>query len=253
VREQICLLLAVWALLAGVSIAQKKSSVKPSLAQACGPLSGQIFKCPKFGFTYSVPFGWVERTQEMQDSNVDAQSIANSNERDGKSDEAADGAAEKHPPAEINSPGSEAAPAPFSGKSEILLAVFERPPQAAGETINSAVVIAAESRADYPSVKTAADYFGPISDLAGQRGLKALSEPYAFSTGNRQVVREDFTGERGKLSMWQSSLVAIEKGQIVSFTLVAGSEDEVEELIENLKFGASSQQKQVPHSLGDSK
>jgi hypothetical protein len=245
VREQICLLLAACALLAGVSIAQKKPSVKPSLAQACGPLSDQVFKCPKFGFTYNVPFGWVERTQEMQDSNVDAEAMPDSKESDAKPNGAADSAAEK------DSPGAEAAPS--SGKSEILLAVFERPPQAAGETINSAVVIAAESRANYPSVKTAADYFGPIGDLAGQRGLKALSEPYTFSTGSRQVVREDFTGERGKLSMWQSSLVAIEKGQIVSFTLVAGSEDEIEELIENLKFGVSGQQKQVPHSLGDSK
>jgi len=245
VRERICLLLAACALLAGVSIAQKKPSVKPPLAQGCGPLGDQVFKCPKFGFTYNVPFGWVERTQEMQDSNVDAEAMSDSEERDAKPNETAASAAEKH------SPGPDAAPS--SGKSEILLAVFERPPQAAGETINSAVVIAAESRTDYPSVKTAADYFGPISDLAGQRGLKALSEPYAFSTGSRQVVREDFTGERGKLSMWQSSLVAIEKGQIVSFTLVAGSEDEVEELIENLKFGASSQQKRVPRSSGDSK
>src|SRR4051812_29211600 len=32
-----------------------------------------------------------------------------------------------------------------AGKGEVLLAVFERPPQAAGETINSAVVIASES------------------------------------------------------------------------------------------------------------
>jgi len=245
VREQICLWLAACALLAGVSIAQKKSSVKPSLAQTCGPLSDQVFRCPKFGFTYNVPFGWVERTQEMQDSNVDAQAKPNSEERDARPNEAADSAAGKH------APGAEAAPS--SGKSEILLAVFERPPQATGETINSAVVIAAEPRANYPSVKTAADYFGPIGDLAGQRGLKALSGPYTFSVGSRQLVREDFTGERGKLSMWQSSLVVIEKGQIVSFTLVAGSEDEVEELIGNLKFGASSEQKRVPHSSGDSK
>jgi hypothetical protein len=208
-------------------------------------LNGQVFNCPKFGFTYSVPFGWVERTQEMQDSNVDTEAVPNSKESDAKPNEATDSAAEKH------SPGSEAAPS--SGKPEILLAVFERPPQAAGETINSAVVIAAEPRANYPSVKTAADYFGPIGDLAGQRGLKGLSDPYSFSIGSRQVVREDFTGERGQLSMWQSSLVAIEKGQIVSFTLVAGSEDEVEELIGNLKFGASGQQTRVPHSSGDSK
>jgi hypothetical protein len=38
--------------------------------------------------------------------------------------------------------------------------------------------------------------------------------------------------------MWQSSLVMIEKGYIVSFTFVGGSEDEVNELIGNLSFGA---------------
>jgi hypothetical protein len=32
--------------------------------------------------------------------------------------------------------------------------------------------------------------------------------------------------------------VMIEKGHIVSFTFVGGSEDEVNELIENLSFGA---------------
>ena len=51
-----------------------------------------------------------------------------------------------------------------SAGSETLLAVFERPPEAAGETINSAVVIAAESLKDYRGIKVAADYLGPVSD-----------------------------------------------------------------------------------------
>ena len=36
------------------------------------------------------------------------------------------------------------------GKTEVLLAVFERPPEATGDTINSAVVFASESVASYP-------------------------------------------------------------------------------------------------------
>ena len=36
-------------------------------------------------------------------------------------------------------------------KSKLLLAVFERPPEAIGETVNSAVVITAESAASYPA------------------------------------------------------------------------------------------------------
>ena len=123
-----------------------------------------------------------------------------------------------------------------AGKSETLLAIFERPPEAPGETINSAVVFAAESREVYPQVKTAANYFGPISDLAEQRGLKATSDPYAFAIGAKQVVREDFTGQRGKLPIFQTTLAMIEHGEIVSFTFVGGSEDEVDELIDRLIF-----------------
>lgn len=123
-----------------------------------------------------------------------------------------------------------------AGKSEPLLAIFERPPEASGETINSAVVFAAENREVYPQVKTAADYFGAISDLAEQQGLKATSDPYAFAIGAKQLVREDFSGQRGKLPIFQSTLAMIEHGEIVSFTFVGGSEDDVDELIERLTF-----------------
>jgi hypothetical protein len=98
------------------------------------------------------------------------------------------------------------------------------------------VVIAAESLADYHGIKQAADYFGPITELAQQRGFKVVNEPYAFKVGTKQLVRGDVSKERGKLTMWQSSLVMIEKGYIVSFTFVGGSEDEVQELIERLNF-----------------
>src|SRR5208282_3891273 len=45
-----------------------------------------------------------------------------------------------------------------AGKGEVLLAVFERPPEATGDTINSAVVIASESAASHPGLKKAEDY-----------------------------------------------------------------------------------------------
>jgi hypothetical protein len=116
--------------------------------------------------------------------------------------------------------------------------MFERPPGATGESINSAVVIAAESLKDYRGIKTAADYLGPVSELAEQRGFKTVNEPYEFMAGMRKLARADFSKERGHLTMWQSTLVMIEKGEIVSFTFVGGSEDEIDELIEQLKFGA---------------
>src|SRR5882672_2982835 len=45
-------------------------------------------------------------------------------------------------------------------KSRLLLAVFERPPEVTGDSVNSAVVITAESAVSYPGLKTAADYMG---------------------------------------------------------------------------------------------
>ena len=123
-----------------------------------------------------------------------------------------------------------------SGQSEVLLAAFERPPDAPGETINSTVIIAAESQSANPQIKTAADYFWSIADLAEQHGLKAAAEPYEFAVGSKRLVRGDFQKEMGKLTMWQSSLVMMEKGHFVWFTFIGGSEDEVEELVGNLSF-----------------
>lgn len=207
-------------MLVAISAAQQRS---PAANTVCGPPADQSLKCSEFGFVYKIPFGWVDRTAEMQSSDskpaaAQAASGAPTDtqaQRDGKPDN--------------NGAGS-------SASSRTLLAVFERPPEARGETINSAVIIVAESKASYPQVKTAADYFGPVSDLAERGGLKPENDPYRFSVGTRQLVREDFSGQRGRLPIWQSSLVIIEKGQIVSFTFISASEDDVEDLIASLSF-----------------
>ena len=122
------------------------------------------------------------------------------------------------------------------GKSLVLLSTFERPPQAAQESINSAVVIAAESVSSYPGLKSAAQYFGPLTELTTAKGFKVVNEPYEYSAGGKQVVRVDFSREMGKLTMWQATLAIVARGYIVSFTFIGGSEDEVNELIEGLKF-----------------
>lgn len=132
-----------------------------------------------------------------------------------------------------------------SSKSQTLLAVFERPPDAPGETVDSAVVIAAEPRDSYPQIKTAADYFGPISDVATQRGFTAVSDPYSFNLGTTHLVREDFSGQHGKSPVFQSSVVIMERRQILSFTFVAGTEDDVEDLIANLSFAPIPANKHV--------
>ena len=51
-----------------------------------------------------------------------------------------------------------------------------------------------------------------------------------------QLVRGDFSKPLGNLTMHQSTLVMIEKGYVVSFTFIGGSEDEVDDLVERLKL-----------------
>lgn len=193
-------------LLATAVFGQQSKSPAKAAGGSCGPLTRQALKCPRFGFTYTVPFGWVDRTSDMQ---------ASATEPSGED-------------------GQQTAEQP--GKSETLLAIFERPPGATGETINSAVVIAAESLKDYHGIKVAADYLGPVGELAEQRGFKAVGEPYEFDSGTRRLARADYSKERGKLVMWQTTLVMLEKGEIVSFTFVGGSEDEIDQLIGQLSF-----------------
>jgi hypothetical protein len=127
-----------------------------------------------------------------------------------------------------------------SSTSHVLLGVFERPPEATGETINSGIVIAQEKSSAYPQVKTALEYFEPLTEAITSQGLKVVNGPHPFTIGNRQLIRGDFTKPRGKLTMYQSSLVLMKKGSILSFTFVAGSAEEVEELIENLSFASVS-------------
>jgi hypothetical protein len=154
----------------------------------------QLYRNAAFGFHFQVPYGWVDRTQEMQE-------------------------------------GDEA------GKSALLLAVFERPPDATGDTVNSAVVIASESAASYKGLKKAEDYLGPLTELATAKGFKPDGDPYPLEIESRQLVRADFVKTISeKLTMRQCTLVLLAKGQIVSFTFIAGSEDELDDLMDGLHF-----------------
>jgi hypothetical protein len=121
-------------------------------------------------------------------------------------------------------------------KPQLLLAAFERPPEVTGDTVNSAVIITVESATSYPGLKSAADYMGPLTELTTGKGFKVTQEPYEFAVGAKQLVRSDFARDLGKLTMYQSSLVLLQKGSLISFTFIGGNEDEVEELIEKLAF-----------------
>lgn len=170
---------------------------RPAKPAAARNEDAQLYRNTTFGFRYQIPYGWVDRTKEMQEGNA-------------------------------------------AGKSELLLAAFERPPEATGDTINSAVVIASESATSYPGLKRAEDYLGPLTELATSKGFKAESEPYALEVESRQLLRADFIKPLSdKLTMRQCTLVLLAKGQIVSFTFIAGSEDELDDLMDGLHFGAA--------------
>lgn len=179
--------------------AQPENKTAPVARPAVPPTAtahedAQLYRNSTFGFRYQIPYGWVDRTQQMQDGNE-------------------------------------------AGKSEALLAVFERPPEAAGDTINSAVVIASESAASYPGLKRAEDYLGPLTELATAKGFKPEGEPYALEVESRQLVRADFIKPLGdKLTMRQCTLILFAKGYVVSFTFIAGGEDELDNLMDALHF-----------------
>ncbi|HZQ24810.1 MAG TPA: hypothetical protein VFA89_18625 [Terriglobales bacterium] len=165
----------------------------PGRVPDAGVLADNVYRNPSFGFSYKVPYGWVDRSPQMKESEE-------------------------------------------AGKSMLLLAVFERPPEATGDTVNSAVVITAEKISQFSGLKNAADYFGPITELATAKGFKVISQPYDFPVSGHTLVRGDFAKERGRVTMQQTSLVTVEKGYAVSFAFIGGSEDEVNELIDNLRF-----------------
>ena len=157
-----------------------------------GAISQGVYRNSAFEFSYKLPFGWVDRTAEMQDDSANAV------------------------------------------KSRLLLAIFERPPEASGDTINSAVVIAAEPLP--AGMKTAADYFEALAGLTTAKGFQAAKEAQELSVGTTKLVRGDFSKPRGTLTMRQTSLVMVQRSYAISFTFIGGSEDEVNELIERLSF-----------------
>jgi hypothetical protein len=174
-----------------------KSSHGNSSLPDPGAITDGVYRNSAFGIRYKLPFGWVDRTSEMQDDSAD------------------------------------------SSGSRLLLAIFERPPEATGDTVNSAVVVADEPVSAYPGLKSAADYFGPLTELITAKGFQAVGEPHEFPLGATHLMRGDFAKPRGTLTMHQASLVILAKGYLLSFTFIGGSEDEVNQLIEKLSLSST--------------
>jgi hypothetical protein len=184
----------------------------------------QLYRNPAFGFRYEIPYGWVDRTKEMNGSA--APQTPDSPASDSTSPS--------------TKPESKTARGSASAQGTVLLAIFERPPNAPGDTVNSAVVVASESASAYPGLKKAEDYLGPLTELATAKDFKPQGDPGVIEIDSRQLIRADFSKPiTDKLSMHQSTLILLAKGQIVSFTFIAGSEDEIDDLIDALHFSAA--------------
>jgi hypothetical protein len=119
-----------------------------------------------------------------------------------------------------------------------LLAAFSRPPDARGEDVNASIVIAGEPITAYPGLKEAAQYFGPLTEVAKAQGfIVDDEEPYEIEIGTKVVVRGDFHKDVGSRVMRQSTLAFLGQGHAVSITVIGGTEDEVEQLIGGVSFG----------------
>lgn len=197
------------------SSSSKSKKVRKAASGADSPLdSGTvgngIYRNSAFGFACKIPAQWVLRTEEM-------------NARNDEGAKADSGKTEENDKA-----------------GRVLLAAFSRPPEARAEDINSSILIAAESAAAYPGLKDAAQYFGPVSEVAQAQGFDVVEEPYEFVIGTKRMVRGDFQKDVGTRVMRQSTLVVLARGYAVSFTFIGGTEDEVEELVQGLSFGAGT-------------
>lgn len=211
----LCLATILWISIAGRISAQsssskhtKESSTTGATAVDNGAVSNGIYRNKALGLACKIPEGWVLRTEEMNSQ-----------------DQAKD---EEKP----STQGTQRS----TGEQRVLLAAFSRPPEARGQDVNSSILIAAESVDAYPGLKDAAQYFGPLTEVAKAQGFAVDEEPYEFALGSRKLVRGDFHKDVGTRVMRQSTLAFLSHGYAVSITILGGTEDEVEELIDGISF-----------------
>lgn len=177
-----------------------------------GTVTNGLYRNKTLNMSCKIPPGWVLRTDEM-------------NARDEDSDQPAPGAS--------RTPAAEAKDA---RSSKVLLAAFSRPPAAHGEDVNSSILIAAESLSTYPGLTEAAQYFQPLTEVAKAQGFVVDEELYEIALGEKILVRGDFHKDVASRVMRQSTLAFLSHGYVVSITVIGGTEDEVEELIDGIEF-----------------
>lgn len=125
---------------------------------------------------------------------------------------------------------------PDSPATHLLLSVLKHSPGTPDSSVNSAIVITAEDQTLYPDMVEAADYFVPLTEFTKSKGFEVTRKPYLVKIGAMDLDRADFRKDLGHLSMYQSTLVTIERGYVLSFTLIGSSEEEITGLIGGLSF-----------------
>ena len=196
----------------------RKISKHPSAATSSaiddGTMVNGIYRNKTLDLSCRVPAGWVLRTEEMNSADDE-----NAEKEDTPSQGSSAQDQQKKPERQL-----------------VLLAAFSRPPEARGQDINSSILIAAESTSAYPGLKEAAQYFGPLTEVAKAQGFTVDEEPYEFAVGTRKLVRADFHKDVGTRVMRQSTLAFLSHQYAISITVIGGTDDEVEELIDGVSF-----------------
>jgi len=218
-----CLCLLISLTVPGVQISAQSS---PSRARASksgaeielepGSVDNGSYRNKSLKLTCKIPDGWVLRTDEMNS---------------GSQDRTTNDPADSSKPADAHVSGAEA---------KVLLAAFSRPPEAKGEEVNSSILIAAEPMSAYPGLTDAAQYFGPLNEVAEAQGLTKDEDPYEVVIGSQTLVRGDFHKDVGTRVMRQSTLVMLSSGYAVSITMIAGSDDAVGQLLNGLDFQSAA-------------
>jgi len=177
-----------------------------------GAVSNGVYRNKTLALSCRIPAGWVLRTDEWNTPE----------EEKGKEDKKAEDTSAPAPPAS-------------SAGAKVLLAAFSRPPEAIAEDINASIVIAAESAASY-QLKEAAEYLFPLIEVFKAQGFTMDEDPYEVAMGSKTLVRADFHKDRGTRVMHQSTLAMLAHGYAISITVIGGTDDEVEDLIDGLTF-----------------
>jgi hypothetical protein len=193
----------------------KRPAAPIDAAIDAGAVANGVYRNKSLALSCKIPEGWVLRTEEMNDREEEEE------QKD-----------------KVDSAESPAGAASSAG-AKVLLAAFSRPPAARAEEVNSSILIAVERAAAYPGLEDAAQYFGPLTEVAKSQGLTIDEDPYEIAVGTKTLVRGDFHKDVGSRVMHQSTLAMLAHGYAVSITIIAGTEDDVEELIDGLTIRPS--------------